>query len=160
MRWTIGVACLTPRSRGNVRLRGPSSADRLMIDHGYLTDPEGYDLSRLVEGVERAREVAARPALRSLLGDETFPGTGVPSGRELAEFIAASAIYYYHPAGSSKMGPAGDPDAVVDPDGAVHGLEGVLVADASIMPSVISGNTNMPTAVIGERIGYAAAERR
>jgi choline dehydrogenase-like flavoprotein len=75
------------------------------------------------------------------------------TGRQAIEhFIDQAAVHYHHPAGTCKMGPVGDPDAVVDSDGRVHGIEGLLVADASIMPAVTSGNTNMPTAVIGERI--------
>jgi choline dehydrogenase-like flavoprotein len=85
-------------------------------------------------------------------GRETRPGPQV-SGRQAVErFIAHAAVHYYHPAGSCKMGPASDPDAVAGADGRVHGIEGLYVADASLMPAVTSGNTNMPTAVIGERI--------
>jgi choline dehydrogenase len=154
-RWTLGVAVLTPHSRGAVRLTGLSSDARLHIDHGYLTDPEGSDLRRLVEGVERARQVAACAPLDRLLGEELFPGLGVTSSDELSETIAEAAVHYYHPCGSCKMGPPDDPAAVVGADGAVHGLEGVHVADASIMPWTMSGNTNMPTTVIGEKIAAA-----
>jgi choline dehydrogenase-like flavoprotein len=67
-------------------------------------------------------------------------------------FLDRAAVHYYHPAGSCKMGPASDPDSVVDSEGRAHGIEGLHVADASLMPAVISGNTNIPTTVIGERI--------
>ncbi len=158
-RWTLGVAVLTPLSRGHLRLTGPTGDDKLEIDHGYLTDPGGSDLRRLVEGVERARAVAARAPLDRLLGEELFPGPDVRDTDELTETIAAAAVHYYHPCGSCKMGPAEDAAAVVGADGAVHGLEGVHVADASIMPWTMSGNTNMPTTVIGEKIARAIAER-
>jgi choline dehydrogenase len=154
-RWTLGVAVLTPLSRGRLGLTGPTSDARLDIDHGYLTDPEGSDLRRLVEGVERAREVAARAPLDRLLGEELFPGPDVTNRSELSETIAQAAVHYYHPCGSCKMGPAEDPAAVVGADGAVHGLAGVHVADASIMPWTMSGNTNMPTTVIGEKVAAA-----
>jgi choline dehydrogenase len=154
-RWTLGVAVLTPLSRGRLRLTGPTSDAPLAIDHGYLTDPEGSDLRRLVEGVARARRVAARAPLDRLLGEELFPGPGVTGRDELSETIAEAAVHYYHPCGSCKMGPADDPAAVVGADGAVHGLAGVSVADASIMPWTMSGNTNMPTTVIGEKIAAA-----
>jgi choline dehydrogenase len=159
-RWTLGVACLTPLSRGSVRLTGPSLDDKLAIDHRYLSDSRGYDRARLAEGVERVREVARSPELRRLLGAETRPGQEVSGRQAIERFIDHAAVHYYHPAGSCKMGPASSPDSVVDSDGQVHGTEGLYVADASLMPSVISGNTNMPTAVIGERIarsllGYA-----
>jgi choline dehydrogenase len=149
--WFLGAACLTPRSRGTVRLTGPGSEDKLLIDHGYLTDPGGYDRAMLAEGVERVRQVAGTPELSRLLGRETHPGPAVTGRKVIERFIDHAAVHYYHPAGSCKMGPASDPDAVVDADGRVHGIEGLYVADASLMPNVTSGNTNMPTAVTGEK---------
>ncbi|HEX4011833.1 MAG TPA: GMC family oxidoreductase [Solirubrobacteraceae bacterium] len=150
--FSLGGAVLGPRSRGAVRLTGPALTDRLAIDHRYLTDPEGSDLTRLVEVVERIRGVAAEPELAALLGEETFPGPGVTSS-ELRACIAGSVVHYYHPAGACRMGPATDDRAVVGADGAVHGIEGLFVADASVMPTVVSGNTNIPTVVIGEKLG-------
>jgi choline dehydrogenase len=150
--WTLGVACLTPLSRGSVRLTGPGLDDRLVVDHRYLSDSAGYDRARLAEGVERVREVARVPELRRLLGRETRPGPEVSGRQAIERFLDHAAVHYYHPAGSCKMGRASDPASVVDPEGRVHGIEGLYVADASLMPAVISGNTNMPTAVIGERI--------
>lgn len=156
-RWVLGAACLSPVSRGHVRITGSSSDDPLGIDHGFLSDPEGSDLGRLAEAVSRIREVAAQPPLASLLGEEIFPGPQVEGIEALTSFIAASSVHYWHPVGSCKMGPAGDPAAVVGADGAVHGLEGLFVADASIMPVVVSGNTNVPTVVIGEKLGRGLA---
>jgi choline dehydrogenase len=150
--WILGTACLTPLSRGSVRLTGPGLDDQLAIDHRYLSDPGGYDRARLAEGVERVREAAEVPELRRLLGRETRPGPDVSGRQAIERFLDHAAVHYYHPAGSCKMGPASDPDSVVDSDGRVHGIEGLYVADASLMPSVTSGNTNIPTAVIGERI--------
>jgi choline dehydrogenase len=150
--WTLGVACLTPLSRGSVRLTGPDLDDKLVIDHRYLSDPDGYDRARLAEGVGRVREVAGVPGLRRLLGRETRPGPEVSGIRAIERFLDHAAVHYYHPAGSCKMGPASDPDSVANSEGRVHGIEGLYVADASLMPRVTSGNTNMPTAVIGERI--------
>jgi choline dehydrogenase len=150
--WFLGVACLTPLSRGSVRLTGPGPGDRLVIDHRYLSDPAGYDRARLAEGLGRVREVAQAPELRGLLGRETRPGPEV-SGRQAVErYLDHAAVHYYHPAGTCKMGPASDPESVAGCCGRVHGIEGLYVADASLMPAVISGNTNMPTTVIGERI--------
>jgi choline dehydrogenase len=150
--WTLGVACLRPLSRGSVRLTGPGPGGQLVIDHRYLSDPGGYDRARLAEGVERVREVAEVPELRRLLGRETRPGPEISGRQAIERFLDYAAVHYYHPAGSCKMGPPSDPDSVVDSEGRVHGIEGLYVADASLMPAVISGNTNMPTAVIGERI--------
>jgi choline dehydrogenase len=153
--WFLGAACLTPLSRGSVRLTGPGSDDRLLIDHRYLSDPGRHDRARLAEGVERVREVAEAPELRRLLGRETRPGPDVTGRQAIERFIDQAAVHYYHPAGTCKMGPANDPDAVADSEGRVHGIEGLYVADASLMPTVTSGNTNMPTAVIGERIAHS-----
>ena len=150
--WFLGVACLAPLSRGSVRLTGPGVDDRLVIDHRYLSDPGRYDRARLAEGVGRVREVAAAPQLRRLLGRETRPGPEVLGRQAIERFLDHATVHYYHPAGSCKMGPASDPDAVVDSGGRVHGIDGLYVADASLMPAVTSGNTNMPTAVIGEKI--------
>jgi choline dehydrogenase len=150
--WKLGVACLTPLSRGSVRLAGPGLDDRLVIDHRYLSDPGGCDRARLAEGLERVREVAEAPELRRLLGRETCPGPEVSGRQAIERFLDRAAVHYYHPVGTCKMGPASDPDSVVDADGRVHGIEGLYVADASLMPAVTSGNTNMPTTVIGERI--------
>ena len=158
--WFLGVACLTPLSRGSVRLTGPGLDDKLAIDHRYLSDPGGYDRARLAEGVERVREVAEVPELRRLLGRETRPGPDVSGRQAIERFLDHAAVHYYHPAGSCKMGPASDPDAVVDAEGRVHGIEGLYVADASLMPAVTSGNTNMPTAVIGERIARSLLGRQ
>ena len=155
-RWTVAAAVLTPESRGYVRITGPSSDAALDIDHRYLSDPEGSDLRRLVEGTEKIRELSAQPEFGALLGTERVPGGGIATA-ELGAYLSEAAVHYYHPAGSCKMGPASDPDAVVDATGAVHGLEGVYVGDASIMPMVISGNTNMPTTVIGEKLGRELA---
>jgi choline dehydrogenase len=156
-RWTLAASVLTPESRGWVRLTGPSSDDRLDIDHCYLSDPENRDLERLVEAVARIREVAAHPSLSSLIGAETYPGPDVDGLEALTRFIDQTAVHYYHPAGSCKLGPASDPLAVVGADGKVHGVDGLYVADASLMPRVVSGNTNMPTVVIGEKIGRMLA---
>jgi len=150
--WILGVACLTPLSRGSVRLTGPGLDDQLVIDHRYLSDSGGYDRARLAEGVERVREVAQAPELRRFLGREMRPGPDVSGRQAIERFLDHAAVHYYHPAGSCKMGPASDPDSVVDSEGRVHGIEGLYIADASLMPAVTSGNTNMPTAVIGERI--------
>jgi choline dehydrogenase len=150
--WFLGVACLTPLSRGSVRLTGPGLDDKLVIDHRYLSDPAGHDRARLAEGVECVREVADVPELRRLLGLETRPGSEVSGRHAIGRFLDHAAVHYYHPAGSCKMGPESDPDSVADSEGRVHGIEGLYVADASLMPAVTSGNTNMPTTVIGERI--------
>ena len=94
------------------------------------------------------RELAAQPALRSLIGRETVPG-GVTELREVVRRIHG---HYYHPVGTCSMGRASDPDSVCDGHGRVHGLDRVVVADCSLMPVVPRANTNVPAIVVGERI--------
>ncbi len=158
-RWTLATACLQPASRGHVRLTGPTSDDRLGIDHRFLSDPEGSDLERLVEAVERIRAMAAHPKLSRLLAEELSPGPQIRGTEALTRSVATSSVHYWHPVGSCKMGPSTDASAVVDARGTVHGLDGVSIADASIMPAVISGNTMMPTVVIGEKVARATIAR-
>jgi choline dehydrogenase len=146
---------VTPLSRGSVRLTGSGLDDKLLIDHRYLSDSPGYDRARLAEGVARVREIAEAPELRRLLGRETLPGLDVAGRQAIERYIDRAAVHYYHPAGTCKMGPESDPDSVIGSDGQVHGIDGLYIADASIMPAVTAGNTNMPTAVIGEKIARA-----
>ena len=138
------AAAMEPRSRGSLLVVGPDPGAAPAIEHGYLSDPEGADLAVLAEGVERARELAATDALRALIGPEITPSVEHP--------IAAYHAHYYHPVGTCAMGPEGDPLAVCDGAGRVRGLEGVLVADCSLMPVAPRANTNVPAVLVGEVI--------
>ena len=102
----------------------------------------------LAEGIERARELAAAPALQAVLGAELSPGAGA----DLRDAIPRLHVHYYHPAGTCAMGPAGDRLAVCDGRARLHGVERVLVADCALMPIVPRANTNLPAVVVGERI--------
>jgi choline dehydrogenase len=151
-RWTIEVACMTPRSRGALRITSMDSGVPPIIDHRYLSDPEGEDLHVLADGVALAREIAARPALSRLVGKEIAPDSSVATRDPLETFIRANCLHYYHPVGTCMMGPASDRAAVVDSRGRIHGLDNAYVADASIMPIIPRANTNIPALVVGERI--------
>ena len=124
-----------------------------MIEHGYLSDPEGSDRAVLAEGIERARELAATEPLRALIGAEIPPS--------LDHAIEQIHAHYYHPVGTCAMGAEADPLAVCDGAGRVRGIEGVVVADCSLMPVVPRANTNLPAVIVGERIADAllAGER-
>jgi choline dehydrogenase len=150
--WIFGIPAsnLVPRSRGRVRLTSPDPEARPELDHAYLTDEDDQDLRVVLDGIELARGLAAQPPLAGLLGPELAPGPRTRA--ELASYIRANSTYDYHSVGTCKMGPATDPLAVVDARGAVHGLEGLYVADASIMPVIPRANTNAPTVVVGDRI--------
>lgn len=151
-RTAIFAACLTPRSRGALTLRSEDPDVAPRIDHAYLSDEDGYDLAVLTEGVELAREFAASDQMRPLLRREREPGSEATGGQALGEAIRAGVIHYWHPVGTCAMGPASDPNAVTDADGRVRGVEGLVVADASLMPATVRATTNLPTVVIGERI--------
>jgi choline dehydrogenase len=129
------------RSEGRITL-DPSDVDSIQVDHRYVSDAEGHDRAVLEEALELLHTMTSGRELAAILGQ--------PRGD--AGDPLDSVVNYCHPAGSCKLGPASDPAAVVDPAGAVHGISGLFVADASIMPSITRGNPNLPTAMIGARI--------
>ena len=138
------VCVLRPRSRGAVRLAG--RGDGLAIDPGYLSAPA--DLPVMVAGVRIARRVLAAPALAAL-GGHALHGTGQEDGAELEALIRRRADTSYHPVGTCRMG--SDGGAVLDPALRVRGVAGLRVADASVMPALIGGNTQAASAMIGTR---------
>jgi choline dehydrogenase len=151
-RWSLEVACMTPRSRGALRLTSADLAAKPIMDHRYLSDPDNEDLRVLADGVALCREIAARPALAPLAGIEISPGGSVATRADVEAWVRANCLHYYHPVGTCRMGPASDRSAVVDSRGKIHGLDNAYVADASIMPVIPRANTNVPALVVGERI--------
>ena len=149
-RWQckILVANMAPKSRGRLTLRDTDPQSSPVIDTGYLTDPEDNDIAVLMDGVNMSREIAARPTLAKLIGEELEDTAKANS----TEAVQRNSLHYYHPVGTCKMGPDSDPAAVVDPTGKVHGVDSLYVADASIMPVVPRANTNLPTLMLAERI--------
>lgn len=143
-RLVLFVALMEPRSRGRVRLSSPNAEEMPDIDVGLLTHPD--DLPRLLAGVQVARELAATSPLKEHLAGE------LPPDRTDEELVSEQLNVYQHPVGTCRMGPAGDPAAVVDSTGRVHGVAGLAVADASIMPTIPRANTNLPAIMIGERL--------
>ena len=117
------------------------------MDPNYLA--AGYDLKILIDGLRKGREILAAPAFKPWLEEERIPGAAVQSDAELEDFIRATAETEYHPVGTCKMG--GDAMAVVDESLRVRGVERLRVIDASIMPTVVSGNTNAPVIMIAEK---------
>lgn len=145
----VGIApgLIYPKSHGEIRLRSADPLAPPVIDPRYLSDPA--DLEHLVTGLKLTREIAATDPVKGLLGAETFPGPSVRTDDELRAFVRGSANTIFHPVGTCKMGT--DPLAVVDPQLRVHGLRGLRIADASVMPRIIGGNTNAPTIMIAEK---------
>jgi choline dehydrogenase len=129
-------------SAGQVTISGPDPQAAPRIDHRYGADPGGHDRAVLAEALGLLREITRDRELAALLGAEHRPDRD-PLTR---------IVSYCHPAGTCAMGPASDPAAVVDHSGAVHGVTGLYVADASIMPGITRGNINLPTAMIGARV--------
>ena len=149
-RWecSLYVAHMAPQSRGRLTLRDSDPQSNPVIDTGYFTDPDDYDLAALLDGVVLTREVARHPQFAELIGKELDETAGMVT----AEDVRRKSLHYFHPVGTCKMGPAFDPEAVVDATGKVHGVEGLRVVDASIMPTVPRANTNLPTLMLAERI--------
>jgi len=144
--FSLHVCALQPRSRGTLRLRDASPHSAPRIDPQFLSDPE--DLQTLLRGVRRARDILAQPALAAH-GQEWARSAKAQSDAELEAWIRANADTIYHPVGTCRMGR--DPLAVVDARLRVHGVPGLRVVDASVMPRIVSGNTNAPTVMLAER---------
>jgi choline dehydrogenase-like flavoprotein len=143
---TIMPTLIYPKSRGTLRLASADPAAAPLIDPGYLTEPE--DATVLLDGMELIREVMASKLIASGVDLELSPGTAYPDRASLAAEVPNRATSVYHAVGTCRMG--SDERAVVDPALKVRGIDGLRVADASIMPSITGGNTNAPTMMIGE----------
>lgn len=157
-RWSVGTSALQPRSRGFVRLRSADAEAKPIIDHRFLSDPGGIDTAMLAEGAERLRELAATTALAPIVGAELHPGPETFSREDLVAHIYAHPDNYWHPVGTCRMGTADDGLAVVDARARVHGIEGLRVADASIMPRIPRATTAMPSVMIGEKVAAMLLE--
>lgn len=143
---TLMPTTIYPQSRGTVRLASTDPFAPPLIDPNYLAEPR--DLATLMAGMELVRQSVAHPDITGAIGREVLPGVdGV--GADLAEFVRRNASGVYHPVGTCRMGT--DERSVVDPTLRVHGVAGLRVADASIMPSIVGGNTNAAAMMIGER---------
>jgi choline dehydrogenase-like flavoprotein len=151
----LHVCVLRPASRGRVMLAAPDIAVAPRIDPNFLAAPA--DMEALVEGVRIVRRILAAPAL-AMHGGTPLHGSGAEEGEALHALIRAHADTIYHPVGTCRMG--ADARAVVDPQLRVRGVEGLRVADASIMPTLISGNTEAPSAMIGEMAATFVLQRQ
>jgi len=145
--FTVAPILIQPRSRGEVTLRSADPRDLPVIDPHYLEASQ--DADALVAGIEIARELAHASAFDGLRGRELAPGTAVSSRAGLEDYVREQASTVWHPAGTCRMG--NGPDAVVDAQLRVHGVEALRVADASVMPSITSGNTQAAVIAIAER---------
>jgi choline dehydrogenase-like flavoprotein len=140
------VCVLRPKSRGAVRLASRDARDAPLIDPRFLAEPE--DLAALVRGFKLVRRILDAPALAAFASTELYTAQ-VQSDADIERAIRARSDTVYHPVGTCRMG--SDAGAVLDPELRVRGVEGLRVADCSVMPSLIGGNTNAPAIMIGER---------
>jgi len=149
--FTASVCNLQPESRGHVRLRSTDPADKPVIQPNYLAAEA--DRRVAADSIRVARAIVAQPALRNFNPVETLPGEAVKSDDDAALAKAAGDVgtTIFHPVGTAKMGLTSDPNAVVDARLRVLGIEGLRVIDASVMPTITSGNTNSPTMMIAEK---------
>jgi choline dehydrogenase len=147
----VGTTLQRPRSRGRVSLLSPDPRVSPRIALNYLDDPE--DMRRMVEGLRLAWRFAQRPAIAehaervAILTEEMMAADEIVQG-----YLGMAVNTIYHPVGTARMGPYGDPGAVIDQYGRVHGMEALRVVDASIMPSIPRANTNLTCIMLGERV--------
>ena len=146
---TVSVCNLRPNSEGTVRLASTNFRDAPVIAPNYLSDQEDRDVA--VESIRLARKLMTTKRMAGFKPIEEKPGAEIQSDEELAEAAGRIATTIFHPVGTTKMGPEGDAMAVVDPRLAVHGVGGLTIADASVMPKIVSGNTHAPVVMIAER---------
>jgi choline dehydrogenase len=144
---TLSPVHLRPEGRGSVRLKSPDPAVPPDIRFNFLKSD--YDMRALIFGIRACRAIAAQPALAPYVAGEILPGASAQSDADLEQVVRERGVSNHHPVGTCRMGT--DPAAVVDPRLRVYGVERLRVADASIMPSIIGGNTNAPAIMIGEK---------
>ncbi|HTB36828.1 MAG TPA: choline dehydrogenase [Reyranella sp.] len=148
--YSLHICTLRPESKGTIRLQSSDPGVHPLIDANYLA--ERRDLDTLIEGVKIGREIFSGTAFDPYRADEFQPGAAMKTDAEIEQWIRSHCETIYHPVGTCKMGPANDPMAVVDHRCRVHGLVGLRVVDASVMPTLVGGNTNAPTIMIAERV--------
>ena len=144
---TIAPCQVRPESRGTIRIKSPDGSVYPAIVPNYLSDPLDQEVA--VASLKWARKIAAQPALSQWIDHEMMPGPDATTDEQLLGFAQMAGSTIYHPVGTCQMGHG--PQAVVDPQLRVHGVEGLRVVDASVMPRLVSGNTNAPTIMIAEK---------
>jgi len=147
--YTAHACLLHPRSRGRLRLQSADPRQPIAIHANYLSDADGHDMRGMVEAVRVSRSILAQAPFEAFRGAEIHPGAQAQSDDEIAAFVRRKAETVYHPVGTCRMGR--DDESVVDSELRVHGLAGLRVVDASVMPTLPTGNTNAPTIMIAER---------
>jgi choline dehydrogenase len=145
--FTLVYYPMRPTSRGRVEIASPDPAAAPALYPNYLAT--GYDRRLMIEGAKLVRRLAATPSFSRYVLEEYAPGAAVRSDEDILEAVRNAGSSGYHPCGTCRIG--ADPMAVVDPQLRVRGVQGLRVVDASVMPSVVSGNTNAATVMIAEK---------
>ncbi|MBB6375665.1 choline dehydrogenase [Pseudonocardia eucalypti] len=148
--YTIAFSAMSPHSRGSVRLASSDPDAAPLTDPAYLTDRRDLDTMR--RGLAAARRIGSAEALRLWRGEEVLPGPHVITRPDISDFLRKSLVPYFHYAGTCRIGT--DEDAVVDSELRVHGIDGLRVVDASVMPSIVSANTIATVYAIAERAAH------
>jgi choline dehydrogenase len=143
----LSPVLLYPKSRGRITLRSADMLESPLIDPALLTEAE--DLERMVRAVKLCRRIMASPPFARYTATEDTPGRAVVDDADIGRFIRATAVTVHHPVGTCRMGI--DPGSVVDLQLKVRGIDGLRIADASIFPGIIGGNTNAPTVMVAEK---------
>jgi choline dehydrogenase len=146
---TLHAVLLRPRSVGWVKLRSADPNALPLVNPNYLAHPD--DIAHLREGLRVARRILAEKPLAEIVRDEILPGPQAVGDEALDEHIRRTVKTDYHPVGTCRMGAADDPEAVVTPDLRVRGVDALRVIDASVMPKLVSANTNGPTMALADR---------
>jgi choline dehydrogenase len=146
---TISVYQLRPESLGSIHIKSPDPKAQPAIRFNFLADP--IDQAAMTEGFRMIRRIVDAPPMDAFRGEEFSPGPQISTDAQILDYIRNNSQTAYHPVGTCRMGPAG-PRTVVDEKLRVHGIEGLRVADASIFPTMPSGNTNAPSIMVGEKM--------
>jgi choline dehydrogenase len=143
----VAAMYLHPRARGRIGLRSADPSDRPVIEHSLIGDPD--DFRGILAGMAEGRRIMAEPAMAGLVGEQFEPEARCTTDADWEQFTRDTVTYGAHPVGTCRMGI--DDDSVVGPDLRVHGVAGLRVIDASVMPTVTTGNTNAPTMMLAEK---------
>jgi choline dehydrogenase len=146
--YSLHATLMRPKSRGSVTLQSARPTDPPLIDPRYYSDPD--DLAVMVKATQKIYDILESKALTPFRGKMLYP-IERNNPRQIEQFLRDHSDTEYHPCATCKMGPASDPMAVVDAALRVHGMQGLRVVDASIMPTLVTGNTNAPTIMIAEK---------
>jgi len=146
--YTLHVTLCRPKSRGSVRLQSKRASDAPLIDPGFFSHPD--DMATLIKGTQMGYDILHAPAFDPYRGEMLYP-VERNNPQQIESFLRDHSDTEYHPCSTCKMGPDSDPMAVVDAQLRVHGMQGLRVVDASIMPTLTTGNTTAPTIMIAEK---------